>query len=451
MKRSNFLVSLIFVFWVNAIFTPLYAANDKQPLQSDKKTDTQTTDVITQDNCSISNVSIIMNEMSQNIGRAMPNGCRKALLDVARFSGGVNIDVAKFGSRHADYTGESYHLAPNDSYLNMEAMVHEWTKIFLSVNYGNPTTNANPGTNIPYTVTEYSSAYSNNIRGGRDNTVQFEQTFMTFGNVDVYPVFLQVGKQFQNFGRYQIHPITRSMTQVLSETLTTSSELGVILPGGFYGSLFAFVTPIKQFIARNRDPDYGLGLGYHWTNDWINWDIGGSYLYNMMGVSDIAYQVVNYHPSSQNYTHMVGGYAFNADINVGSFSANARYVGMLQRFSPLDLPQDGAADYVNGSVSSGTLLAAATGAKPWAAGVQGGYTFELWGAKQNAYLGYQASSQAGGLILPESRWIAGYNVDVWKYSNFAIEWDHDIAYAISKGGSGNHTNLVSLRVSAMFS
>src|SRR3990167_5529454 len=73
----------------------------------------------------------------------------------------------------------------------------------------------------------------------------------------------------------------------------------------------------------------------------------------------------------------------------------------------------------------------------------------------NGFVGYQTSSQAAGLNLPQTRWLAGYNVDVWKSpnmgtTNLGAEWDHDNAFKVSNGGSGNVTNLVSLRITTKF-
>jgi hypothetical protein len=39
---------------------------------------------------------------------------------------------------------------------------------------------------------------------------------------------------------------------------------------------------------------------------------------------------------------------------------------------------------------------------------------------------------------------------MWKNTNFGVEWDHDGAYSSSNGGSGNTTNLVTLRADVKF-
>ena len=103
-------------------------------------------------------------------------------------------------------------------------------------------------------------------------------------------------------------------------------------------------------------------------------------------------------------------------------------------------------------IALGDPLVGATGAKPWAAGIQAGFAFDpLFGChKNNVYVGYQASREAAGLNLPKDRWLAGYDVDMWKGTQFGIEWDHDNAYSVSNGGNNNNTNLVSLRAGVEF-
>ncbi len=58
--------------------------------------------------------------------------------------------------------------------------------------------------------------------------------------------------------------------------------------------------------------------------------------------------------------------------------------------------------------------------KPWAAGLQAGYGFDVWGKSQNVYLGYQASRETAGLNLPKNRWLAGYGIDIVKIPCLAL-------------------------------
>src|SRR3990167_3636899 len=431
---------------------PTYAAmNAKQKKQQKMQPQTETREYKDMsDVCTVSRTSMTLDAMTQNMGRAMPNPCNPGWFNRIQFSGGVNVDFGKFGSRNANIMGENYQVVSlNDAYLNVAATVNDWTKAFASLSYSNPTTNANPATFNQFGAAEYSAAYANNIFGRAVNTLQLEQAFATFGNFDVYPVFVQVGRQYQDFGRYVTHPIERSVTQSKTETLATSAKVGFIVPMGFNGSIYVFNDPLRKASALNTSTNGGVSLGYDQPSDQLGWDIGAAYLYNFVGVNDIAYSVVNF-TGTNNYNKRIGGYAIYADVNSGPFMLGARYAASAGRFSPVDLPKNGVADLTGGTIA-GSTPSGATGARPWGVGVQAAYSFEGYSKNQKVYVGYQGTSEAAGLNLPDNRWLIGYGIDVWKNTNLAAEWDYDKAYGTSNGGSGRNTNLVSLRLATQYS
>jgi hypothetical protein len=406
--------------------------------------------------CTIPQSTVMMTEMSQNVGRALPNPCMPDWFKRISLSGGVNVDLGKFGNRNTNYMGENYQrFSLNDIYMNLSADVNDWTHAFASLSYNTATINQNPSQfNTQFGNAEYDAAYSNNVNGGANAAVQVEQAYATFANFDSSPFFLQVGKSFQDFSRYEIHPITESLTQVMSETLATSLK-GGFLYNGFTGSLYGFDDPIRKIGNSQNSTNYGVSLGYDQNGSDFGWDVGAGYLYNIIGANGVAYNVVNF-TGTNVYNSRVGAVALYGDLNSGPFTFAARYTSAVQRFNVNDLTENGFADLAAGSaaIGSGTAItpaASASGAKPWAAGVQAGYNFDAWGKNQNIYLGYQASREAAGLNLPKSRWLAGYDVAMFgENTSLGIEWDHDMAYSAGDGGTNNNTNLVSVRSSVKF-
>ncbi len=69
---------------------------------------------------------------------------------------------------------------------------------------------------------------------------------------------------------------------------------------------------------------------------------------------------------------------------------------------------------------------------------------------QNVYLGYQASGNAVYVALPKSRWLIGWNTDVWKSTNVGVEVGHDIDYGKGQGGTGDSNNTIGLRAAVKF-
>ncbi len=230
--------------------------------------------------CTVSATDKTMIEMNQNIGRALPNPCKPGWFDRIHVSGGINVDMGKWGNRNANIMGENYQvLSLNDAYVNFEGKVTDWTMVFASLSYNSATVANNPGLYNHVGAAEYSAAYANNIgnnvgtpgtNGTPSNTVQIEQAYGRFGNFDVSPIYLQVGKSFQDFSRYEIHPITRSMTQVLSETLATSAKLGFI-EQGFNGDIYVFNDPISKIGSSATATNYGIALGYDQNDETFGW------------------------------------------------------------------------------------------------------------------------------------------------------------------------------------
>lgn len=388
--------------------------------------------------CTIGQPAMIIGEATQNVGRAMPSPCNPGWYNRIQVAGGVNVDMGKWGNRNANFQGVNYQrFSLNDAYVNVGAVVNDWTKAFVSISYSDATPTGGTDSN----VYGYSSVY-------RPFDLTLEQAFGTWGNFEVSPFYVQIGKQFQDFSRYEIHPITRSMTQVLSEILRTSAKIGFVTPMGFDGSVYAFDDAMPKIGKNQTNTNYGAALGYDVPSDQLGWDVGVAYVYNMIGEADVAHGVSNF-TGVFGYHSRVGAVAAYADVNSGPYSLAARYTTAVQRFNFNDMPKNGVFDLIAEDVVSPF----ASGAKPWAAGLTAGYDFEFWGCRNNnLYLGYQASGQAAGLGLPKSRWQAGYGIEVWRNTDFTLEYDHDDAYSVTRGGNGNDDyNLITLRASVKFS
>lgn len=409
--------------------------------------------------------------------------------------GGVNFD-AKWGNRHIGYEGENnQRLSVNDVHLNVTANVNDWVKAFAALSYDNASqalTGANGGPNPLFTTNLPKPGKYDNIKDSIGG-VNLEQGYIKFSNANQSPLYLTLGKQFVDFGKYNLHPITQPLTQVVSETLRNAATIGfntmmMTSSLGVFGSAYVFDSPYKQQMPAvifaggtvpgtpiaatsltplvsgstqgHGKPVYGLRIGIGQTNDALQWDLSADYIYNMIGVEGVAYGVGVFNGSNTagnvgnngtstggTFQNRVGAFALNGDIKTGPFGVELRYVTALQTFSPFDLTQS----VVPTTPSATTAgIAGASGAKPWAVGVNAGYAFNAWERGQGVYLGYQASGNAVNLYLPQSRWVAGYGVDVIKNTKVGLELDHDIDYSVSKGGTGNSNNQIGLRVAVLF-
>jgi hypothetical protein len=368
---------------------------------------------------------IIYDAMSQNIGRSkqpLPDWFNRVGV-----SGGVNFD-AHWGNRSMGYQGENrQRLALNDAYLNVGATVNDWSKAFVSLSYSNPNGQL---AGAPL-AGQYSNVYT------PVNQLNLEQGYVTLANYDVSPIFFQVGKQFTDYGRYTIHPMERTLSQVMTESLQTSAKLGFITQMGLHGDVYAFDNTARAVAQPHTNTVYGAAIGFDQLNDQLGFDVGVGYMSNLSGVNDINAAIGNAYANKGTYVHTVGGIAVYGDVNSGPFSFGARYTTSIQKFSPVDLSnQYGTA---NGS-----------GARPWAADFTAGFGFNAWAKNQNVYVGYQTGNNAVNLALPKNRYLVGYNVDMWKMTNLGLEVAHDTAYSSGNGGTGRSSNTIGARASVKF-
>lgn len=422
----------------------------------------------------------ILDGMSHNLGRAKAT---VHCMDPISLAGGMNFD-STWGNRHQGYSGENTaRFSLNDAYVNVYGIVNDWTTAFASISYSNfqPfVTDTQVGTGHSSGVGAVGFASGNNyLLNGiysasyTHDSLNLEQGFVTFKNMDVLPVFVRVGKMFTDFGRYDIHPMTESFTQVMSESLKTQAQLGFITQMGFNGSVYTFENPMSKNRSLPLVPatagagsdghnmnNYGASLNFDMPSDTLGWGVGVGYMYDFTGVDQIAYGVETFNSGfgplptvnstlrgnllGQNGTYQsrVSGGTVYADVNSGPFALNFHYVTAMQSFNALDLPTR-----TQAAINAG---GSQTGAKPWSGDITGAYGFNAWGHDQNIYIGYQASGNAVNLYLPRSRWLAGYGIGVWKNTNLGIQWNHDLAYSSGYGGSGTSSNGVLLRAGVTF-
>ena len=367
--------------------------------------------------------------MGQNVGRAVPTvHCYEPI----SFAGGIATDIHTFNLGKG-YMGENNEkISLNDAYLNIFGNVNQYVKAFASISYNNASSTDSTNGNRVYALGgQYSAAYP-------VGTLTIEQGFINFSDLDNMPVFFQIGKQYADYNRYQIHALERTMTQVLTETLRTSVELGFVTHMGIHGTVTAFDSPDKKTSQNHSQNVYGASLGWDQFNDSLGWDIGVGYMSDMTGANDVAAAVGRDLLTPFNYIHRVAAWSAYGHVNSGPFMFGLNYAAALQSYSGLDLTS-------NASTGSN--------AAPKAVDAKVGFAFNNFGLNknQNVYLGYQKSWQAARIPLPSNRWLLGYGVDVLPNTMLGAEFGHDVAYSQAKNGhSGGNSNTLGLRAAVKF-
>jgi len=323
--------------------------------------------------------------------------------------GGLFTDAA-FGSRQSLVGENNQRLSLTDGYVAVQATPNDWAKFDLTVNYSNADDN-----------------YGNATDNG--DSVFVDQAYLTIGNEDHYPVFFQAGKQYAPFGHYDLFPISKSLGQVLTETNQTEVQVGFVVPKGLYGSVYTFQNDVPKDLGDSDPYNWGAALGFQQANEMMSFNAGVGYLANMTGVQSVQDYVNNEGAYSDN---VAGAHAYGTEVDAlapyvslkkGAFGLDLDYVSALTHFDKATLPYE---------------VDSTSGAQPTAFDSKVSYNFNKHDMDQQVFVGYQTSSEASALDIPEHRYAAGYNVYPWKNVMVGFQVNRDSEYNDST--VGNYSN-----------
>ncbi len=245
---------------------------------------------------------------------------------------------------------------------------------------------------------------------------------LTFGNTEVSPFYLTVGRTVIPFGRFVSHLVSDPLTLELGETSESTAMVG-FKQGGFYGNAFVFNGDTDN--GDDAIDNGGLNLGYALEGE-TGFDVSLSYLSDLSDSDAITDEIGN------TVEDDVPGWNAYLAVTHGPFSALAEYLAASDSFA------------------TGELAFGGRGAEPSAWNVELGYTFELAGKESTFAIGYQGTDEAQGLELPEQRLLVGLSVALAEYTSVSFEWARDEDYAVVDGGTGEDSDAFTVQVALEF-
>jgi hypothetical protein len=328
-------------------------------------------------------------------------------------SGLINVDAITSNRTplaNNMYVGDSANeISLTDANLFVDTVVNNWTKVHLNAahhNYG---------------------ADSLVLRDASlSNDFGFDEAYVTIADFSQSPFYARLGKQFTTFGDYDVFAVVPSLTQLLTESNQNAAVVGFADASTFNADLFAFRGINKAGDNRKRVQNYGANIGYG-DLDVTGYKLNIGYLSSMADVSYLASNV------GSTFEKRIPAWTANAGVKSGPFDASLKYVTAGRRFDSSELAYDG------------------KGAKPWAAGVDAGYSFCTMAHASRIGLSYQQSHEAvnvGTRGLPEKQYEAGYKVQVSPNTNLGFSVVHYRDYDTNHGGTdkANTTGVVRLGV-----
>lgn len=290
----------------------------------------------------------------------------------------------------------------NDSELDVDAMINDWTHAHLALTGEEKNANLNTP--------------RKNFSGLND--IEMDEAYVTIGNLAKAPVFGVAGRQYIPFGVYTRHSLVPSLTMLLEETQATAANIGFALPMGLYGHAYAFRGRNDAASGGRNVGNWGGNLGYAYTSN-PNWGlkVDAGYLDNMSDVDQISNAMaVTGGGNGNTQSSQVDAFAGHANLRVGPFNLIGDYVSALTSFNAANLGYNG------------------RGARPSAVDGTAAYNFKAFGGrKNNISLSYQQSWQSVSLAMPKNRWQATYGVGILKDTNLVFALVRDKHYDTDSG------------------
>jgi hypothetical protein len=230
--------------------------------------------------------------------------------------------------------------------------------------------------------------------------------------------YLDVGRQYLPFGRYETHLVSDSLVQELAETRETALVMGrdndalhaaVWLSSGDTGEAMS-------------NGGFNIGLARELQSLWF--DAGLGYI-TSLGDSDRLQERVG-------EADRVPGYSVYAGFGVGPFTITADYVSATGRFDAAYLEHMG------------------RGARPSGHGVEAGYTFELAGYETTVAAAVQGTREAQAPGLPRTRRLVGMSMDLGDHLAVGLEYSRGRDYKVGEGGTGRTANAFVVQLAAEF-
>jgi hypothetical protein len=308
----------------------------------------------------------------------------------------------------------------------------------------------------------FSLSYDNSPTANRalvDNSrVRVKRGFLTFGNLDRFPLYVTMGQidlPFSDYGNYFISDIlpqdiflTRARTVLLGYQGASGQ--------GPYAQIFAFNGDTNTN-RNNNINDVGANAGFKFTQGNYNGDLGVSGIANVadslpMQETGLPYPLFSgfsgpvFNPAgntdAETLKRQVPGIAIHGALGMGHFGVLGRYVEATSAFAPQDLMFDN------------------HGARPHSFDAEVYYNFHMFAKPSVITAGYDKSWEALALGVPQQRYLAAVMTSIWKDTIQEIEYRHDINYGTSDSSSGAGTpaqfskggssNAVTLQVGVYF-
>lgn len=248
--------------------------------------------------------------------------------------------------------------------------------------------------------------------------------FVNIGNLNKTPFYFTAGQLYAPYGKYSSSMISSPLPLLLTRTKTRPFILGYKSQTGSgpYAATYVF----KSDTSLGHSAVGGFNAGYAIESGNIMGDIGVGYIGSINDSlvmqdngSDFGYFGGFADPlNGIEHVGKIPGFDIHGNISIDRYNFTAEWTTATKIYNPNDLSFNG------------------YGARPSAGQLETSVTFRFVDKPASAGIGYQWTREALALNLPIRRWIAVFNISIWKDTVESIEYRHDIDYSSDDFANG---------------
>ena len=248
----------------------------------------------------------------------------------------------------------------------------------------------------------------------RDSLVFMNRAFIIIGNLSQFPVYASIGQVYVPFGRYNSMMITAPVTQVLGRTRARAITLGYQQTGSnaLHAEIYGYQGILNNAHTKYNNNEWGADIGYEFTdNHCISGEIGASFISNLadsQGMQSVTFL------HDGNFRHLIPVMGMYGSLVIKPVAFVAEYISSLKNFEIDDI------DFKNKIIYP----------RPAAFHMETSYTFRKALKRLGSIgMGYGHTSQSlAALSVPQDRYSVFYSVNIWKDTNFSLEYHYDVNY-----------------------
>ncbi len=278
---------------------------------------------------------------------------------------------------------------------------------------------------------EWVSGYTEIEYDDDEQDLEGEEIRIIFGNTDKFPLYTEIGKfEAIPFGNFETFMIEDSLTEEMGEIKEVAAMVGYE-KAGLYAEACVFNGETDEVDDEDNHLDRFSGkVGYKFEKDPMSLDIGASYI-NNIGDGDISDLFVR-----DEVDDYVPGAGVHAIFGWSGFTLIGEYITALEEFD------------------RGEMMYEEGEAEPAVWNLEAGYTFDLRGHESTIAAAYQGTDEAvnslNGEFLPESRYYAHFDIELFKNITWGIECQIDESYDEDEGVDSDKADEEETTVRTMF-